>query len=300
MEIINEMAATIGFFDGVHTGHRFLFEQLKTQAEIRKLPTMAITFRQHPQQVLKAGFQPELLSTLDERIARLSLLEIDYCLLLDFTRQLSQMSAKEFIQKTLRKKCKVQLLFIGHNHRFGKNRIEGFEEYVKYGKGCGMEILQALEYPDTPVSATLIRNHLSEGKIKEANRLLSYHYCLEGKVIAGNHLGRKIGFPTANIEVSDKSKIIPADGIYAVRVCWNEKTYKGMVYIGKRPTVSNQGEKRIEVHLLGFSGDLYGETLRLEFVEYLREEKRFENMDELKEQLLADRRAAIGVMREPK
>ena len=292
----NEMAATIGFFDGVHAGHSFLFEQLKIQAGIHKLPSMIITFPQYPQSVLQSGICPELLNTFDERITRLSLSGIDYCLLLDFTQSFSQLTAKEFIQEKLKKEWNVKLLLIGYDHRFGKNRAEGFEEYIKYGKECGMEIVSALELPDVSVSSTYIRNCLSDKKIKEANNMLSYYYRLEGKVIEGNRLGMKIGFPTANLEINDKNKIIPGDGIYAVWVHRAQKKYGGMAYIGKRPTVAVHGEQRIEVHLFDFSGDLYDETLQLEFVEFLREDKQFDNVEKLKKQLHADKESVEMVL----
>ena len=308
MEIINsdrpfplssEMAATIGFFDGVHAGHRFLLEQLKRLADAHQIPSMAITFSRYPQSVLNQGFQQELLSTLDERLERLSLSGIDYCLLLDFTPELAQLSAREFIQWKLKREWFVKLLLIGYDHRFGKNREEDFNDYVKYGKECGMEIMQALELPDVAVSSTIIRNYLLDGNVKEANRLLSYCYRLEGKVVEGNRLGSEIGFPTANLEINDKTKIIPGEGVYASHVYWKQKKYEGMTYIGKRPTVMLQGDKRIEVHLFDFSGDLYEETLQLEFVEFLREDKRFENLEELKKQLFADKESAITALNEP-
>jgi len=294
-----EVAATIGFFDGVHAGHCFLLEQLKKQADAHQIPSMAITFAQYPQSVLQNGSRPELLNTPDERLERLSLSGIDYCLLLDFTPELAQLSAKEFILKKLKKEWSIKLLLIGYDHRFGKNREEGFEDYVKYGAECGMEILQALELPDIQASSTLIRNCLLDKNLREANRMLSYFYRLEGKIIEGNHLGMQIGFPTANLEVNDKSKIIPGEGVYASYVYWKQRKYEGMVYVGKRPTVTIDGEKRIEVHLFNFSGDLYGETLQLEFVEFLREDKRFERVETLKNQLFADREAAIAALNKP-
>jgi len=294
----DEIAATIGFFDGVHAGHRFLLDQLKMQADARNLPTMAITFLRHPQSVLQAGYQPELLNTYDERIERLSLSGIDYCLLVDFARPLSEMNAKDFIQKKLKEEWHVKLLLIGYDHRFGKNRTESFNDYVKHGKECETEIIQALELPYISVSSTHIRNYLLEKNLKEANRMLSYFYRLEGKIIEGNRFGRKIGFPTANLEVNDKNKIIPGEGIYASWVYRGQKKYGGMVYIGRRPTVAIQGEKRIEVHLFDFSGDLYGETLQVEFVEFLRESKEFETMEDLRKQLFADREAAIAALAE--
>jgi riboflavin kinase/FMN adenylyltransferase len=295
-QLNDAMAATIGFFDGVHAGHRFLLAQLKTQAKVRELPSMVITFPQHPQSVLHSEFQPKLLNTFDERIERLSLSGIDYCLLLDFTPSLSRLSAKEFIQKKLKEEWHVKLLLIGYNHRFGKNRAEGFEDYVKYGEACGMEIMRALELPDIPVSSTRIRTCLFEKRIEEANRMLSYSYRLEGTVIEGNRLGRTIGFPTANLKINDKNKMIPGEGIYAVWVYWKLRKYGGMAYIGKRPTITAHGEPRIEVHLFDFSGDLYGETLQLDFVEFLREDKRFENVEDLQNQLFLDRETAIRVL----
>ena len=291
-------AATIGFFDGMHKGHRFLLEQLKKQAVAQKLPSMVITFPQYPQSVMQPGIQPELLSTFNERINQLSLLGINYCLLLDFTRSFSELTAKEFIQEKLKDEWNVKSLVIGYDHRFGKNREEGFSDYLKYGKECGMEIVQASELPDSDVSSTYIRNCLLDKKMKEANNMLSYNYRLEGKVIEGNRLGSKIGFPTANLEISDKNKIIPGEGIYAVRVYWEQNQFYGMVYIGKRPTISVHGEKRIEVHLFNFSGDLYGETLQLEFVEFLREDKQFKSMEELKKQLNSDKEASITALKE--
>ena len=292
----DERAATVGFFDGVHAGHRFLLEQLKTQADARKLPAMAITFLRHPQNILRAGVQPELLNTFEEKIERLALSGIDYCLLSDFSRSLSEMSAKDFIQKKLKEEWHVKLLLIGYDHRFGKNRSEGFEDYVKYGKECGTEIVQAAELPGLSVSSTRIRRRLMEKNVKEANRMLSYFYRLEGKIMEGDRLGRKIGFPTANLEVSDKNKMIPGEGVYAVRVYRGSETYDGMVYIGKRPTVATYGEKRIEVHLFNFSGDLYGETLQLDFVDFLRESEHFEQVEDLKKQLFADREAALTAL----
>jgi len=292
----NEMAATVGFFDGVHAGHRFLLEQLKRQADAHQIPSMAITFSQYPQSVLNQGFQQELLNSLDERLERLSLSGIDYCLLLDFTPELARLSAREFIQRKLKREWLVKLLLIGYDHRFGKNREEDFNDYVIYGKECGMEIAQALELPDVAVSSTIIRNYLLDGNVTEANRLLSYCYRLEGKVVEGNRLGREIGFPTANLEVNDKNKIIPGEGVYASYVHWKQKKYAGMAYIGKRPTVTPDGDKRVEVNLFDFSADLYGETLQLEFVEFLRGDKQFGNLEQLKKQLFADREAAIKAL----
>jgi len=308
MEIINNAvsfrfkeknAATIGFFDGLHSGHRFLLEQLMTYAVSRNLPTMAITFFQHPQVVLQPGFQPELLNTFDERINQLSLIGIDYCLLLDFTESISQMSAKDFIQKKLKNEWNVRLLLIGYDHKFGKNRKESFNDYIIYGQECGMEIIQALELPDIPVSSSHIRNYLLEKNISDANLLLSYHYTLSGKIIKGDQLGKKIDFPTANLEINDKNKIIPGDGVYAIKAFWEERKADGMVYIGRRPSILNGGEKRIEANLFNFSGDLYGKTLQIEFIDFIRPDIQFNSLEELKKQLSIDREKAMAILMKP-
>jgi len=292
-----EVAATIGFFDGVHSGHRFLIRQLRELADSAGLPATVITFRQHPQSVLQAGFQPELLCTLDERISLLSSLDIDYCYLIDFSKELSQLNAQTFISEILRKRLNVKQLLIGYDHRFGKNRAEGFPEYVKYGREYGLKVVQALELQGIHVSSTLIRNKLVEGNLEEANQLLSYNYNLEGKVIEGNKLGREIGFPTANIEINDKNKVIPKEGIYAAWVHVGTAKYQGMAYIGRRPTVVSNGEQRIEVHILNFSNEIYGETIRLEFVKFLREDKTFGSLAELKEQLIKDKENILSIFK---
>jgi riboflavin kinase/FMN adenylyltransferase len=283
-----EIAATIGFFDGVHAGHRFLIEQLKSLAP--DLPTAVITFPHHPFITLQPKYQPDLLTTLDEKLYQLSTTGIDLCLLLDFTESISQLSAKTFIQDKLNEQMRVRRLLIGYDHRFGKGREEGFDDYVKYGADCGMAVVQAKELPFTEarVSSTAIRNELSKKNLGKANQMLSYRYTLQGKVVHGNKVGREIGFPTANIEVGNKAKVIPGDGVYAAWVYIEDNKFPGMVYIGNRPTVSHQGEKRIEVHLPDFSGDLYQKSLRLEFVEFLREEQHFDGLPELRKQLICD------------
>jgi len=294
--LIGEMAATVGFFDGVHAGHRYLLEQLRKEADARKLPSMAITFTQYPQSILRAKFRNICLNTLDERIERLSFSGIDYCLLLDFDRPLSQLTAKDFIQQKLKKEWNIRFLLIGYDNRFGKRRLHSFRSYVKYGADCGMEIIQASELPDFQVSSTNIRNCLLANNLEEANRMLSYFYRLEGKVTTGDRIGRKFGFPTANIKVNDKDKILPSKGVYAAFVHSSGKKYSGMVYIGRRPTKAGRGEKRIEVHLFDFTGDLYGKNLQLELVGFIRKEKRFGSFEDLKKQLFSDRETAIKVL----
>jgi riboflavin kinase/FMN adenylyltransferase len=291
-----KIVATIGFFDGVHAGHRFLIEQVVAVARERGLPSAVITFPIHPRKVLQQDFQPRLLNSFDEKLSLLAATtEIDFCFLLDFTPALAALSADAFIQQVLLVEFNVNTLIIGYDHRFGKDRTEGFEDYRQSGHACGMEVLQARVFPesDRHVSSTSIRNFLYRGEVCIANRLLGYYYQLDGQVISGNKLGRTIGFPTANIALSEKYKVIPRDGIYAVWVKIGEERYKGMAYIGTRPSVTPAGEQRIEVNVLDFSGDLYGCDIRIEFVKYLRDDMKFETLEDLKRQLEQDKMQAL-------
>ena len=283
--------ATIGFFDGVHCGHRYLIGQLKEQAAKSGLKSAVITFPVHPRKVLQQEYQPRLLTSFEERMKLLSTLGIDQVHVLDFTRELSELTALDFIRKILREQLNVKELLIGYDHKFGKGRNDGFEQYVEYGKNCGIDVYQAKELPEEEknVSSTLIRRLLLEGKIKEVNEKLSYRYELEGKVVLGNQLGRTIGFPTANLELKEKDKMLPNDGVYSVFVETEGKNYRGMAYVGQRPTVTQQGGKRVEVNIFDFFDDIYGKNLRIELIDFIRPEIRFNNLGDLKEQLEKDR-----------
>jgi riboflavin kinase/FMN adenylyltransferase len=284
-----ETAATIGFFDGVHSGHRFLIEQLKKIAKSKGIPAAVITFQEHPQSVLHPASKPDLLTFSDEKLNYLASTGIDICFLMDFTKELSQLDAETFIEKILHEKLNIKYLLIGYNHRFGKNREAGFEEYLKYGAAYGISVVRAEELEGIHVSSTAIRKQLYAGNVEEANRMLSYNYALTGIVIPGNKLGREIGFPTANLQIINEEKVIPGKGIYAAWVYIGREKYLGMAYIGTRPTVVSGGEQRVEVHILDFSGDLYGQTLKLEFLAFVREDKFFGSLTELKNQMLIDK-----------
>lgn len=285
------LAATIGFFDGVHLGHRFLIDQLKKVADERGLPSAVITFRTHPRAVLHADYQPKLLNTWEEKLAQLATTGVDYCLVLDFTLELSRFSAAEFITNILAETFRVKALLIGYDHRFGHDRAEGFDQYVVYGKALGMEVIQALPYDNgqTKVSSSEVRRLLSEGEVKQAAVLLSYPYSLKGKIVKGHQVGRTIGFPTANLSVEDSRKILPGNGVYAVWAVLSGKRYKGMLSIGNRPTLDDGNNQSIEVYLLDFSGDLYGEEIEVSFVFKIRDNRKFPSLLDLKSQLEQDR-----------
>lgn len=290
METVKPCVATIGFFDGVHRGHRFLIEQVKELAAKRKLSSTLITFPVHPRKVMQADYQPKLLSTPEEKEELLLQAGADRCVILPFTHELSRLSAYEFMRDVLQKQLNVRILVIGYDHRFGHNRSEGFEDYCRYGEEIGMEVVKARAYVANGVniSSSVIRAFLSEGEIHLANKCLGYRYFLEGTIVDGYKVGRTIGFPTANLSVSNPDKLIPANGVYAVKVHLEGHEYKGMLNIGHRPTLDNGAQRSIEVHILHFSSDIYQKTMRIEFVDRIRDEKKFRRVEELVAQLGRD------------
>lgn len=292
--------ATIGSFDGVHRGHQCLLSQVRHIADERGLKAMAVTFAHSPKKVLGCG-DMTLLSCMDERLTLLCQAGMDKVTVLDFTREMAEMSARDFMQQVLKEQLDVTVLVIGYDHRFGRGRTDGFDDFVQYGHEIGIEVVrgEACIDGEEPISSTRIRQDLAKGKVAEAAQLLGYNYTLCGKVVDGYREGRKMGFPTANLSDIDASKLIPADGVYAVRVYVNsngdeeknERTcrHKGMLNIGYRPTLNNGKERSIEVHILDFEGNLYGQSLCIEFIERIREERTFNNVNELIAQLHADR-----------
>jgi riboflavin kinase/FMN adenylyltransferase len=297
-QIHRPCAATIGFFDGVHRGHRFLLSQLKRLAEERSMPSAVITFPVHPRVVLHAGFQPELLNTCEEKIELLSRTGIDYCLVLNFNRSLAKMSAHDFIKEFLCKKMNVGALLTGYDHRFGHLRSDGFDKYLEYGAECGMEVVKAPSFTDGDViiSSSKIRNLLHAGDAAGANALLGYGYTLKGQVIEGNRIGYTIGFPTANIDVADGHKLIPASGSYAARIVVDDVKYNGMLYVGTRPTLNQESvTARIEVNIFDFCRNIYNKQITVEFIDYIRKDKKFSSLDELKKQLETDKETAWNI-----
>jgi riboflavin kinase/FMN adenylyltransferase len=290
--ITQETAGTTGFFDGVHRGHRYLINQLREKAALHNLPSSVITFSNHPKKILDSEFPVALLNSFDERMRQLASTGIDYCYVIRFTQAFSEITAENFIRQILGKQLKIKSLLIGYDHRFGKGNSYTFEHYLAFGKTCGITVDKAEKLPDDSVSSfssTAIRRLLQEGDVKKAAGMLSYNYLLEGKIIAGNRLGRTIGFPTANIELTEKEKLIPREGVYAGRVILDGEKYAGMLYIGRRPTLSAQGEKRIEVHILDFNREVYGEHIQVELIDFLRPDMYFADMNELQKQLGKDR-----------
>ena len=291
--------ATVGFFDGVHGGHRFLINEVLEEARSKQLPAVVVTFNEHPRKVLRSDFQPYLLTTLEEKIDLLSSTGIDACVVLDFTSELSMLSAHEFIKRVLHKQLKVKTLFVGYDHRFGHDRPDGFEQYQIFGEELDIVVKQAEQYhlpSDEHFSSTQIRNALKIGDMALANTLLTYPYTFIGVVIGGYKRGRRIGFPTANIWFDSKEKIIPAVGVYAVRVYIKKKIYKGMMNVGFRPTFSAENELSMEVHIIDFDADIYDQKIKIECMFRLRDEKKFAGIDDLIAQLQKDRTMVINLL----
>ena len=288
--------ATIGFFDGVHLGHRYLINQVKIAASQCGWCSSIITFPVHPRQVIQSDYQPQLLSSPEEKIELLSQTGVDNCILLPCTQELSKLTAWEFMQ-LLYEQYKVRMLVIGYDHRFGHNRVETFEDYCRYGRELGIHIMQAMAYTQEQdkVSSSAIRRALLSGDVMTAQKYLGYNYFLEGTVVDGYKVGRKIGFPTANLRVDFPYKLIPSIGVYAVRVQVAGQQWKGMLSIGYRPTINNGNDLSIEVHILDFEGDIYNQKMRLEFIEFLRPEVKFDSIDELIAQMHQDKEETIKV-----
>ena len=267
--------ATIGFFDGVHRGHRYLIDGLKARANgVADMQSTVITFDSHPRLVLHQDYRPRLLNTAAEKVERLSLTGVDNCVVLHFNEAMASLSAREFMQTVLHDRLNVRTLVIGYDNRFGRNPLNGVQ-----------------------VSSSVVRSFLSEGEVRMAAMCLGYDYRLTGRVVGGYHEGRRMGFPTANIEPDDSLKIVPRAGVYAVRVALEggSRLMGGMMNIGTRPTFDGT-ETTLEVNIFGFSGDLYGQTLTVMFVDKLRDERKFPSVKRLMEQLEEDRREAEKVI----
>lgn len=291
---------TIGFFDGVHAGHRFLLGKVKEEAERRSLKAMAVTFREPPAALLRPGSVPPLLTTLSQKLREIERCGIDAAAVLDFNSELARMSARDFMRDILYTRLGGKALLIGYDHRFGHSSSEGFADYQRYGREMGMDVIPAPEYSAPTgehISSTVIRRMLTSGDVESAARLLTRPYAVEGVVVHGDGIGRRIGFPTANIRPDEPRQLLPENGAYAVRISLRGKTYAGMLYVGTRPTISSAAEKRVEVNLLDFNGDIYGQRLCVEFIARIRAEERFENEDALEAQLEKDREAARSILK---
>ncbi len=292
-----DVTATIGFFDGVHQGHQFLLEQVKQCAAERGQESMVISFVEHPCKVLNADFTPPLLTDNEEKCHELRQQGIDRVELLAFSKEMAALTAEQFMDRILKQELNVKTLLMGYDHSFGSDRIREVGHYQHIGKKLGIEVIlqeQYLHEGAEKVSSSVVRQLIAQSHIEEANELLGRPYSLKGRVVTGYRIGRKIGFPTANIQPHNPYKIVPPAGVYAVQVDVNGEQYKGMLNIGTRPTIDSHNTiPSIEVHILNFDQEIYDDTLSVQFIRKIREEQRFENVEQLTEQLHKDREAVM-------
>lgn len=297
--VLSHTVVTTGTFDGVHLGHQTILKRLIEISLKQKGQSVVITFHPHPRLVLQPDNKSlELLNTLEERIERLSKAGVEHLLVIPFTKDFASLSSLDFIREVLVHGVHTKKLVIGYDHHFGKNREGSFENLNKVGPVYGFDVeeIPAKDIDEVAISSTQIRKALHSGDIQTANEYLGYAYPFEGQVIHGNHLGSKLGFPTANIELPEKRKLIPANGVYAVSVVTKNGKFKGMMNIGVRPTVSNDMNKQIEVHLFDFQGDLYSECIQIQMHARIRDEQKFNGLDELITQLNKDKESAQDLL----
>jgi riboflavin kinase/FMN adenylyltransferase len=281
---------SLGMFDGVHLGHVSIINQLKEIAQKYDLETAILTFWPHPRKVFNPNDELHLLNTLEEKIALLEKAGIEVVFLQEFDENFRNLTGEEFIEQILVEKLNVKHVIIGYDHVFGKNKSGNFDLLQQLSEKLGYDVaqLKAVKEGDFNISSTKIRNCLGNGNIIGANKMLGYHYSVSGKVVDGKKLGRTIGYPTANLEINEL-KLLPKKGAYIVEVSVKNKFYKGMLSIGTNPTVN--GEKlTVEVYILDFNEDIYGEEITVKFRDFLHEEIKFESLEKLIERLDEDKR----------
>jgi len=297
--IVQQPVITTGVFDGVHKGHVEILERLKKSASKINGESVIVTFWPHPRLVLNQDNSIKLINTLDEKLFLFEKSGIQHVVIIPFTEEFSKLSSHQFMEDIMVNKLKVNHLIVGFNHHFGKGREGNFELMQQYSKQFGftLEKLDAQLVENEKVSSTLIRNALNDGDVTSANKYLGYNYSITGKVMEGRKIGRTIDFPTANIKVNHDFKLVPKIGVYAVEVTVSGTNYPGMLNIGYRPTVeTNSVQVTIEVHLINFNGDLYHKDLTLIFKQRIRNEVKFDSLEQLKQQLNADKAEVIKIL----
>ena len=289
----NATIVTIGTFDGVHIGHQKIIKRLVDIAHKKHLNSVVLTFFPHPRMVLQNNNDIKLLNTIEERETILSDLGLDYLVVKTFTKEFANLSAEEFVKNILVDELNAKHIIIGYDHRFGKGRSANIDDLKSFGKQYDFEVeeISVQDIEDVSVSSTKIRNALNDGEVITANTYLGYDFYITGKVVKGKGLGRKIGFPTANLEIAEDYKLIPKNGVYVIKTSIENKLVYGMMNIGMNPTV-NGTKKTIEAHFFNFNNDIYNQTLKIEFVARLRDEQKFESVELLKKQLKLDEKNA--------
>ncbi|MDX6180803.1 bifunctional riboflavin kinase/FAD synthetase [Flavobacterium sp. Fl-77] len=285
---------TLGTFDGVHIGHKKILERITQNTENGKYESLVLTFFPHPRMVLQDKSEIRLLNTITEKTKLLEQTGIENLVIHPFDESFSRLTAEEFVHSILVDQFHIHKIIIGYDHRFGRNRTANIDNLIAFGVEYGFEVEQisAQEIQDVSVSSTKIRTALQEGNMALANDYLGYQYFFSGEVVKGKQLGRTIGFPTANIKIEEDYKLIPKNGVYVVKAIVDQKEIFGMMNIGFNPTVDGQ-KQTIEVHLFDFNDTIYGKKIEVSLLQYLREEQKFDSVEQLKEQLHQDKIAAL-------
>jgi riboflavin kinase/FMN adenylyltransferase len=286
-------AATIGFFDGVHCGHRYLIGRVIDEARADGLASMVITFARHPRQVIDTHYVPRLLSTPEMKIERLAETGIDRCTVLDFDRRMAALTAREFMIHILSSRLNVRKLIIGYDNRFGHDRSESIDDYCAYGRTLGIEVIKScgITVDGIRVSSSVIRNAIERGDLTEANRCLGYAYTLSAHVSHGFRNGHRLGFPTANLDMDEVCQLLPQIGVYAtrVRIEGECELHPAMTSVGTRPTFDGT-RLSVETYILDFDADLYGRKIEVAFLKRIRGEKKFADLQQLRTQMADDER----------
>ncbi|WP_417212795.1 bifunctional riboflavin kinase/FAD synthetase [Bizionia sp.] len=291
----NETVVTIGTFDGVHIGHQKIIEKLVTSAKNNALKSAIMTFFPHPRMVLQKDTTIKLLNTIDEKAAIMEAHGLDYLVIKKFTKAFSRLKAEDFVSDILVKQLRAKKVIIGYDHHFGRNRTANIDDLRQFGIDYQFEVeeISAQDINDVSVSSTKIRTALLNGDIKTANSYLGYNYMLTGTVIHGKGLGKEIGFPTANLHIEEHYKLIPADGVYVIKSKINNHIYFGMMNIGTNPTVNPENNQSIEINFFNLEASLYGSKLKIDMLERIRDEQKFNSVTELQAQLEKDKQTAL-------
>ena len=292
-----ESILTIGTFDGVHIGHNKILKRLIQDSKKNNLSSLVMTFFPHPRMILNKSHEIKMIDTIDEKINLLEKTGLDNLIIHPFDNNFSKIRAKEFVEEILVKKLKIKEIIIGYDHKFGKDREASVEDLKKFGKDYMFTVkeIPAQEIDSIAISSTKIRNAILNGEIEKCNKFLGRNFILTGKVVYGEGLGKKIDFPTANIEIKETYKIIPKNGVYLVKTKINSNTYFGMMNIGIRPTVGGTN-KSLEIHYFNFKDNIYGKNVSIEIIKKIRDEEKFSSIDQLKIQLKKDEQFCLKLI----
>lgn len=297
-EQVPHAVVTIGTFDGVHRGHQEILRNMVNRAKEIGGESVVVTFYPHPRQVLSHNSGIRFISTQEEKIAHLEALGIDNLIIIKFTKEFAAIPSEDFIKDYLVKNIQPAVLIIGYDHHFGKGRTGDFEMLYELGSQYHFKVekIQEQDVDNVAVSSTKIRHYLENGDIKHANMLLGYEYSYIGKVVHGQQVGHKMGYPTANIEVAEEFQLIEKQGVYATFAEIDGRSYPAMTYIGKRPTLDDNRPQSIETHIISFDGTLYDKEIKIRFVDFVRDDKKFDNFEALKRQIGIDEQQIINIL----